>query len=397
MHKNCRILVLLIVLLVGCSSGVIAKTPTPTSTHIAYSPPAISPTPIEINQSPLTMLQAWGNSHVTQFPITFGDRTFNPGGNYGENTITDDGHMCGNTDSAVILTPEQLLHDIQSISLIDLHTGIVSNIYTLPPGYQGLTCAVTGPWVIWTQAYGNTYESFQTHWKIMALNRTTQELRLLDESVLPNGQPAPAKLLPYSSASNGTVVWTTYADNEANTVAVRYDLATQQKTILSQNASFPIISWPWVSWGDSKQQGIVFKNLDNQQQSFINEQPSSAAFDETSIVFSDRIYRSIILYPSCISPQAYIIGKGINDDFVQFPTLNSRLVTWDSNYSLFAFDRKIQRLVQIDGIFNNPNPYISSHYMVWKQPISPADVDSSLHKGTPLHVNLYIIDTNTLP
>ncbi len=194
-------------------------------------------------------------------------------------------------------------------------------------------------------------------------------------------------------------MWTTFADNQADTEVVRYDLATGQKTVLAQHASNPEISWPWASWGDAGKQGIVFENLETQQQVFLNQRPTSSALFGTSFVVSNSDYSEITLYPS-ITPDhvgtSYIVGQSINSDFVQFPNLNDRLVTWDSNYSLFAFDRKLQRLVKIDGIFGNPYPYISSHYMVWEQAISQADVDASMH-GAPLHVILYVLDTNTLP
>ena len=389
-----------IISLLSCTSqGSAAKpleTPTPTSPAL----PTMTPTPIVINQTPLTQTQAWGNGHVTHFPVTFGTRFFNAGGNYGENTITDDGQMCGTIESAIAFTdPAQLLQEVQSIALIDLHTGAMTTIQTMPAGYQGLTCAVTGSWVIWLQAYGATYEGFQTHWKIMALNRQTQELRLLDESKLPNGQTPPNVILPYPSASNGQVVWTTFADNQAHLEAVEYNLATQQKTVLAQNASNPEISWPWVNWGDATKQGIVFENLVTHQQIFLAQQPSGAAFDGTSFTFADSAYTNITLYPSILPDHistSYVVGQSINGDFVQFPYLNDRLVTWDSNQTLFAFDRKLQRLVKIDGIFGNPRPYISSHYFVWTQAISQADVDASL-KGAPLHLIMYVIDTNTLP
>ncbi len=63
------------------------------------SPTTPPPTPITINQRPLTVTQAWGSGHIRQFPVTFGDRDFNFGGSYGENTISADGQMCGDIDT----------------------------------------------------------------------------------------------------------------------------------------------------------------------------------------------------------------------------------------------------------------------------------------------------------
>jgi hypothetical protein len=393
--RMCLFLACLLTLL-GCTSqqvpttSVATRTPTPAPTSTL--PP--------LDYPPLTVAQAWGSGHISKFPVTFGNQDFNAGGNYGENTISDDGQMCGDIESAIATTdPAKILQQVESVALMNLHTGVVTTIRTFPPGWQVLSCALTGPWLIWQQAYGATYESFQMTWKIMALNLQTQELRQLDQSLLPNGQPAPPVILPYPSASNSTVVWTTFADNQADTEAVRYDLATGQKTVLARNARFPIISWPWVAWGDGTKQGIEFENLETQQQVFLDQRPSGSALDGTSFVEADGMYSTITLYPSITPDQigtSEEVGQGINGDFVQFPTLNDRLVTWDSNYSLFAFDRKLQRLVQISGIFGNPQPYISSHFMVWRQFASQANMNAFSQGGIGQFI-LYVIDTNTLP
>ena len=275
----------------------------------------------------------------------------------------------------------------------------MTTLQTLPAGYQGLSCAVTGDWVVWTQAYGITYGQFEQNWKIKALNRQTQEVRTLDEGTLPNGQVPPSMLLPYPSASHGIVVWTTFADNQGTVQAVQYNFDTKQQTVLGRNISFPLISWPWVNWGDSVRKGIVFKNLETQQMSFLPTHPTTSAFSGTSFVSSNADYSAITLIPS-ISPDTigttYIVGNGINGDFVQFPTLNDRLVTWDSNETLFAYDRKLQRLIQIDGINANPRPYISSHYFVWELPLSKEDLAGG-DQGKVVHQFLYVIDTNSLP
>jgi hypothetical protein len=376
--RTCLFLACLLTLL-GCTSQQTTASSTATRTPL----PAPTPTLPPLDYPPLTVTQAWGNGHITQFPITFGTQFFHAGGDYGENSISNEGQMCGDMESAIPPTdPMQILQQVESVALINLHTGAVTTIRTFAPGWQVLSCALTGSWLIWQQSYGATYESFQMTWQIMALNLQTQELRQLDHSILPNGQPAPPKILPYPSASNGTVVWTTFADDQADLEAVRYDLATGQKSVLAHNASFPTISWPWVSWGDATKQGIEFENLETQQQVLLNQQPSGSALDGTSFAMANRTYDTITLYPAIMPDQigtSYQVGQGINGDFVQFPTLNDRLVTWDSNYSLFVFDRKLQRQVQIDGISGNPQPYISSHFMVWSQ------------------LNLYVIDTNTLP
>lgn len=386
-HVRSVLLVAILVVVAGCSGQFVAGKPSATVTVTPMPQPTMTPTPIEINPTPLTMTQAWGNVQVVSYPVTMGDRLFQAGGAYGEDTITDDDQVCG------VIKPispnfDQPLQNVQSQVMFNLHTGAITILQTLPPGYQAVSCAVTGVWVIWALVFGYTLESQQAHWKVMAVNRQTQEVRLLDQSILPNGQPAPQSTIPSPSADHGMAAWTTFADNDGHRAALLYDFASGHKTQLAIGTSFPLLSWPWVSWGDTNQRGVVFKNLETQQQTVLNQHPSTTAFQGTAFVASDASYTQITLYPTATPDHlsaAYIVGKSINGDFVQYPTVNDRLVTWDSNESLFAFDRKLQRLVQFPGITGNPIPLISSHYMIWVQ------LDA---KG---HLVMDVLDTNTLP
>lgn len=388
LHVRSVLLVAIFVVVAGCSGPGVAGKPSATATASPIPQPTMIPTPVEISQVPLTIAQAWGNVQIASYPVTMGDRLFQPGGGYGEDTVTDDDQVCGVIKPA---SPnfDHPLQNVQSLVMFHLHTGAITPLQTLPPGYQASSCAVTGAWVIWTQSYGYTLESLQAHWKIMAVNRQTHEVRLLDQSILPNGQPAPQTTIPTPSASHGLAGWTTFADNQAHSAAVLYDFASGHKTLLATGTSFPLLSWPWVSWGDSTQRGIVFKNLETQQQTLLSDHPTTTAFNGTAFVAANAGYTSITLYPSATPDHlstAYIVAKSINGDFVEYPTVNDRLVTWNSNYSLFAFDRKLQRLVQFPGaITGSPFPLISSHYMIWGQ------------KDTKGHLLMYVLDTNTLP
>ncbi len=223
----------------------------------------------------------------------------------------------------------------------------------------------------------------------MALNRQTGELRLLDQSPLPNGQIPANVFTSHPDADNGYVVWTSFDSADGSPEAVLYNLATGQKTVLAQNVAGPQLSWPWADGGDHTRGGMVFENLETHQQVFLKQMPAFTALNGTSFVMSDSNGSTIALYPSIATSDqintSYIVGESINGDFVQMPYLNDRLVTWDSNSSLFAYDRVLQRLVQLPNITGNPDPVISSHYMIWAQGTSAQTL------------LLYVLDTNQLP
>lgn len=403
-HWYTCLLVFSVLVLAGCSSqpegGKTSATPAngpPTATL----PPPTS-TPVTVSLAPLSLQEAWGNVQIAQFSLDMGDRFFAPGaGDGGTNTITDDDQMCGKS-LPMSSTPTEELQDVGSLGLIDLHTGKITLLTTLPPGYQVEYCTVTGSWVIWTQVYGNTLESFASHWLLQALNRQNGEIRTLDQSQAPTGPNGPASITPKPSASNGSVVWTTYSeDTPGQAQSEMYTFATGAKTMLAPHTSGPLLSWPWVSWGDGVQKAIVFKNLETGQQVLLPMYypPTTSAFVGTSFVYTNSNYSKVILYPSitATSLTSYTIeDKSIDGaDFSEFPSLNDRLVSWASHTSL-VFDRKLMRQVKMDDTPAGFNGEISSHYLVSSSPLTQADYEASV-KGLPYHHMIRIIDTSTLP
>jgi hypothetical protein len=404
-HWYACLFVLGTLVLVSCSSQPVVGKPSATpATNVSPSViiPSSTPTPVTVNLTPLSLQEAWGNVQISQFSLDMGDRFFAPGaGDGGINTITDDDQMCGKTLPMQSTSAEEL-QDVGALGLINLHTGKITLLTTLPPGYQVEYCTVTGVWVIWTQVYGNTLESFAAHWLLQALNRQTGEIRTLDQSQASTGPNGPASIQPKPIASNGNVVWTTYSqDTPGSTQSEMYTFATGAKTVLAPDSSGPLLSWPWVSWGDGVQKAIVFKNLETGQQVLLPMRypPTTVAFAGTSFAFTNSDYSTVTLYPSITATPliSYVVeDKSVDgNDFSEFPSLNSRLVSWSSKSSL-VFDRKLMRQVKMDDTPAGFNGEISSHYLVSASPLTQADYEAS-QKGLPYHHVIRIIDTSTLP
>ncbi|MGZ6352739.1 MAG: hypothetical protein ACXWQ8_24940, partial [Ktedonobacterales bacterium] len=331
--KACLV-VCAVLLLSSCSSGQTG------GTHITTSPPLPTATPFTVNLTPLSMQQAWGQVHISQFSLDLGDRYFAP--NAQHNGITDDGQICGNTFPMSSPRSADTSQYIDSIGLIDLHTGHITLLATLPAGYLALACTVTGPWVIWMQAYSNT----SPRWMLKAFNRQTGEVRLLDQGQGPYG--------PQPEASNGRVVWTMSSEGTSGaTQSEMYTFTTGTKTVLAPRTSGPRISWPWVSWADGAGKAIVFKNLETAQQVQLPMpySPTTVAFAGTSFVYTNDDYSQVTLVPSILAQPmgSYVIQDKQTDgsDFDEFPTLNERLVSWGGPGSWQVFDRKLLRPVKI--------------------------------------------------
>jgi len=359
---------------------------------------AHTPTPVTVNLTPLTMQQAWRQVQISQFSLDLGDRYFAP---YAEhNGITDDGQVCGGT---LAMRSQSADSSIESVGLMDVHTGHITLFTTMPAGCFVLACTVTESWVIWTQTYGNTFESYAAHWIIKAYNRQTGEVIKLDQGHGPDGQHPYANIRPEPDASNGRVVWTTYSDDTPGaTQSEMYTFATGTKTVLAPRTSGPRISWPWVSWGDGTARAIVFENLETRQQVRppMTYPPTSVAFAGTSFVYTNSDYSQVMLVPSILAQPmgSYVIEDKHTDgsDFDEFPTLNNRLISWVGPNAWLVFDRKLQRPVKIAIGANGLSGFISSHYLVATPALTQADLNAQ-RQGLPYHHVMFVIDTNTLP
>ncbi len=398
-HWKAYLLVCVALLLSSCSGGQTGGTHAKASPTATMSPP--TPTPFTVNLTPLSMQQAWGNIKMSQFSLDMGDRYFAPVGAEFDG-ITDDGKVCGST-WLMRTQSVDLSKVIESVGMMDLHTGHIALFATMPAGYYQVACTVTGSWVIWTQTPGSNIASAAAHWVIKAFNRQTGKTILLDQGHAPNGQQPWVSIQPEPDASNGRVVWTTYSqDTPGKTQSEMYTFATGKKTVLAPLTGGPRISWPWVSWGDGDASAVVFENLETGQHMSLpmSYAPTTVAFAGTSYVYTNSDYSQVTLVPSILAQpmSSYVIEDRQTDGstFDEFPTMNDRLITWVGPNAWLVFDRKLQRPVKIAIGVNGLSGFISSHYLVATPNITQADMDAQ-HQGLPYHHVMLVIDTNTLP
>ncbi len=278
--------------LAGCSGSANTTNESSAATATAtLAPTATMPaTPIPLSQPPLSMKAAWGNVQISQFSLDIGTMVFMP--TEEDNGVTSDGQLCGT------LGPQNTAnidwsHTVEDIALVSLITGKITSLAALPPGYSTWGCSVTGSWYIWTQVSGNSFGSWANTWILKALNRSTGQIITLDKARQSSAQNQYAAIRPYPYADNGRVVWTTYSsDLPRGTQSEMYTFATGTKTVLADGTSYPMLSWPWVAWGDSQQKAIVCKNLETQQQILLNMPyaPTTAAFNGTTFVYTHSPY-----------------------------------------------------------------------------------------------------------
>ena len=388
-------LVILFTVLAGCVGQSTTPTARAMPTPIATTLPLRTATAIA-TPTPLTMTQAWGNVPIAHFSVSFGNLTFSPETETIESGITDDDQLCGSESLQLPNgSPPPKVQQQQSLELFNLHTGALTTLHTLPQNYQMVSCTVTGPWITWTQNYGDTLESLQSIWQIMAINRQTGEVRVLDDGKMPNGQTTLKGTFSFPSGGHGIVTYESYLDNQGNSGAVVYDFATGQKTSLGVNSSFPIISWPWLCWGDPTIPGLVFKNMETQQRVTLTTTPHSTMVNAGGVLLTPSDQLSVQYYPSIgpdMASSAVTLEKASTEtDRMGGQGINDRLVAWGTvdPFKAVVLDRKLKREVLMSStqIMGALDVAVVGHYLIWGDH-DPNDASKFI---------MNVIDTNTLP
>lgn len=377
-HVQALFLLTIVVVFTSCTHQSSAAKPTPTPTALPI------PTPVHITMSPLSARDAWGPIHPARFPTKVGNLTFHPGGSSYQNTVSDDDQVCGVLHPPHDPTDPQDLRRPGMLALMDLHTGTITRLQDFPLGYYLTACATSGSWIIWTQSSPD-----DKNWQMKAINKQTNEVRNLDVA---NDKTPQA---PYPAGAHGYAAWSTYAEDQKQVSAVVYNFASGNKTYLGEGTSFPLLAWPWFLWGDANQQAIVFKNMETSQQVLLpmTSVITSASFGAGAFVTANVGGAALTLYPRIdanMPYSSYVIANANKAqlEFVEYPTLNDRLVVWISNTNFTVFDRKTQRLVRMsDDTKKFVWPFISGHYLMWREP-DPNDKNNEY---------LNVLDTNTLP
>ena len=181
-----------------------------------------------------------------------------------------------------------------------------------------------------------------------------------------------------------------------------YTFATRAKTVLANQTSGPLISWPWVSWGDGVSRAIVFENLMTMQQARLPMQypPTTSAFAGTTFVYINSDYSQVLWVPSILAGplRSSVLAdkQGDQSDFEEFPTLNARLIAWVAPDGWLVFDRKLQRFVKIPLGVHGFEGFVCGHYLIASPPLTNADAQAQ-RQGLPYRHVVQVIDTNTLP
>lgn len=233
-------------------------------------------------------------------------------------------------------------------------------------------------WICWVE--GTLQPNFQD-WIIYSFDRRTRQVRTLAAA------PKPYAMTQYVllSMSNGTIVWSAIenADNVYHVYGIGADGTGRR--VLASNARGPQIVWPWVVYAvkpaaNGSPTTIAKQNLESGVIEPIvgPENASYFAFDGKSLAWVSGDTNDLFLQSPLSSPARQIRSGR----YLQFVSMNGRLVGWGEEKGAFVFDRKLGAVIQLSAL-SDFYPVVSSQALDWLFQPNPDAVNPFV--GTMYH------------
>lgn len=311
------------------------------------STPATSSSPVSGKPAePVDISKAW--PHV---PVRTRDSS-----TFGEVAITPDGRVALGQAS-----PPSPLSPPLGPAIVDRQTGELTIIRRFSNRYMQVVSIVgDNDWVAWVE--GSIQPSF-VDWVLYSYDRHSGQIRTLAAA------PKPFPVTPYItlSMSNGVVVWSAVmaSDGIFHVYAVNADGSNLRA--VAADAKGPQIVWPWVVY-DVKPSApgasapLMRQNLETGD---IRRIPgptdvSYFAYDGEALAWISVDSNHILLQsPFDSRPIELYSGR-----YVQFPSINRRLVGWGQDRGAFVYDRKLHTVVQLSDLYDF-YPVISDAALDW--------------------------------
>ncbi len=202
-------------------------------------------------------------------------------------------------------------------------------------------------WIAWVE--GSNPFGF-ADWALYSFHRMTHQIRLLAQAP----KPYPATAYFSISMSHGVIVWSAVgADALYRVYSINAD-GTDSK-VLASDARGPQIVWPWVMY-DAKPTKpgagaqMVMQNIESGEVKDLANPTDVAyfAFDGQSIAWVTGDTNDIYLMaPIGSAPLHVYSGR-----YLQFVSMNSRIVGWGQDKGALAYDRKLNLIVHLSSLYD---------------------------------------------
>jgi hypothetical protein len=371
----------------SCGTGP-TPSPTPTTSLVAGHTPATSPAPgtpppatgtpgTSDAPAPVTKADvAWGEIAIARLPVQVEPSRYFV---YSGSATPDGRFLIGSLLRNSFLETPGIKPG--SVVLYEVATGKVTTLASMRvPTSLVFSASADEDWIVWQEAA----DSAGYDWRLFAADRATLHVHEVARAAVSGGRSVPSPL-SFVSVSRGIVVWGqaigtgVEEGSVANAVVLRADLATGTTTTVATAAGSPAFSWPWLAWSvfpaDAPRE-LRFANLETGWTGSSPTVPASIALSGSSAAYAAADLHSIWLVEDVTNATAAVeIARGVDDaDYLQWPSINERILAWSQDDSSLVYDRADHRLVSLPVSTGWSSGMVSGALLVWFEadPVKPS-------------------------
>jgi hypothetical protein len=257
-------------------------------------------------------------------------------------------------------------------AMMDRSTGRVTVIRPFSnPLNQVVSMAGDDGWVAWVE--GSLQPSF-VDWAIFTYDRRNHEIRQVAAAPKYDGTHYPITAYVSLSMSRGVIVWSAVeaADGVYHVYAINADGTGLR--VLAADARGPQIVGASVMYdakpttpGPSDQ--LTLQDLESGRLQKVTGPTSVSyfAYDGSAVAWIPADTNDIYLQSPIDAPPVHIFSGS----FLQFVSINARLVGWGQDLGAFAYDRKLHVVVRLSNLYDL-YPVISDRALDWVFQPDPA-------------------------
>jgi hypothetical protein len=228
------------------------------------------------------------------------------------------------------------------------------------PLTQVLSTVGDANWIAWVE--GSLQPSF-VDWTLYSYNRQDGQIRTL--AAAPKPYPYTPNLM--ISMSHGVIVWSAVEapDGVYHVYAINGDGSALR--VLATGAKGPQIVWPWVMYDAKPTKAgfgaqMVLQNVQSGEVKDLLDPTDVAyfAYDGQSVAWVTGNTNDLYL----MAPIGAIPRRISSGRYLQFVSMNSRIVGWGQDKGALAYDRKLNLVVQLSNLYDF-YPVVSDSTVDW--------------------------------
>jgi hypothetical protein len=280
-----------------------------------------------------------------------------------------------------IIHPTDQQDSSVSAELLDPITQQLTLVKRFPsPQHQVIAADADNVWVVWSEA--SLQPNFED-WTLYAYNRVTRAVKAFAKAATAGGKPVPGPLVQ-PHVDHDLVVWSAVTAAEpvgSHVDAFEYDLRQGTTALVAHDAIGPAISWPIVVFNQhgsgtgAPPAQLMSLDVTNGTRSEIAGVTNATYFSIVgdTVVWIDEGNKSVRMRTLNDSHDLTLVSfeGGISPGFVQFPSLNERIVAWGQTGGAWAYDRKLRVRVRLAAADPIGTAIVNGRGMYWFYSIDP--------------------------